>query len=351
MAAGSDLDPVDPKQPFGVTAVVLAYGSEPWLEPCVDALLESAGATVSVILVDNGCTDGAVERMTGRVGVTVLSPGRNLGFAGGCNLGASRAGDDFIAFVNGDAIVAPPALARLAEVASKPDVGVASASIRLADDPERLNSGGNDVHFLGLSWSGAFGELAATLPDEREVTGASGAGMVMRRVAWEELGGFCDQYFAYHEDAELSLRCWQRGWRVVYVPEAVVRHRYEFSRNRRKLYLVERNRLLLVLTLFERRTLLVISPALLLLEMAMLAISVRQGWARDKAAGWVWIVRNRGWVRERRRQLQSERGVPDRALADRFSSRWLAGNLPLPPYLRPADRLLSLYWMWARRRL
>jgi GT2 family glycosyltransferase len=321
------------------------------LEASVTALLQSADVDVKVVVVDNGCTDGAIERLNGRPGVCIVSPGHNLGFAGGCNLGSSQDDNEFVAFVNADAIVAPDALARLAEAASAPDVGITSASIRLSDDPERLNSGGNDIHFLGLSWSGAFGELATTLPDEREITGASGAAMLLRREVWEALGGFCDEYFAYHEDAELSLRCWQRDWRVIYVPGAVVRHRYEFSRNRRKLYLVERNRLILVLTVFQARTLLMLSPALVLLELAMTAASLRQGWVRDKVAGWAWIARNRRWVRERRRQLQSERVVTDKALAPRFANRWRAGTLPLPSYLRPADRTLALYWSAVRRLL
>ena len=315
------------------------------------ALVASVDVRVKVVVVDNGCTDGAVERLRQRPEITILSPGRNLGFAGGCNLGATRADSDFIAFVNGDALVAPDAVARLAEVASAPDVGIASASIRLAEDPERLNSGGNDIHFLGLSWSGSFGRPATTLPDPREITGASGAGMLLRREVWEALGGFCDQYFAYHEDAELSLRCWHRGWRVIYVPSAVVRHRYEFSRNRRKLYLVERNRLILVLTVFEARTLLMLSPALVALELAMAAVSVAQGWARDKFYGWAWIWRNRRWLRERRGQLQCERVVRDKALAPRFADRWRAENLPLPSCLRMADHALAVYWSVIRRLL
>lgn len=138
-----------------VSAVVLAYRAEPWLERCVGALLDSTGVDVEVVMVDNGCTDGAVDRLGERKGVVVVAPGRNLGFAGGCNAGAARARGDVIAFVNGDALVAPDALSRLAEAARRPSVGVASASVRLADRPDRLNSGGNEIHFLGLSWSGA----------------------------------------------------------------------------------------------------------------------------------------------------------------------------------------------------
>ncbi|MDP9072304.1 MAG: glycosyltransferase family 2 protein, partial [Actinomycetota bacterium] len=213
-----------------VTAVVLAYLAEPWLERSVASVLASEEVRADVVLVDNGCTDGAVERLDGTAGVTVVRPGTNLGFAGGCNFGADHATGEVLALLNGDAVVAPDALAALAEVAMKPDVGIATASVRLGDEPHRLNSGGNEIHFLGFSWAGRFGEEAARFVDERDVLGASGAGMALRRELWGELGGFDARYFAYHEDAELSVRCWQRGLRVVYVPQAVVIHRYEFSR-------------------------------------------------------------------------------------------------------------------------
>ena len=334
---------------LSVSAVVLAYVAEPWLERSVRAVLASEEVEADVVVVDNGCTDGTVERLEGVPGVTVLRPERNLGFAGGCNLGARHTRGEVLALVNGDAVVAPDALAALAEVAMKPDVGIATASVRLADEPHRLNSGGNDVHFLGFSWSGRFGEEASRFQERRDVAGASGAGMALRRDLWEDLGGFDDRYFAYHEDAELSLRCWQRGWRVVYVPEAVVVHRYEFSRNPTKYYLVERNRLVLVLTAFEGRTLALLAPALVVVEAAMLAVAVAGGWWRQKLAGWAWLARNRRWVLARRRQLQAERTVPDRELAGRLAARIEPGNYRLSAALPPLDAFLARYWGLVRR--
>lgn len=334
-----------------VSAVVLAYLEEPWLERCVHALLSSRGVEADVVLVDNGCIGGGVDRLAGVPGVTVLRPGRNLGFAGGCNAGAEVAGADLLAFVNTDAVVEPDALARLVEVASRPEVGIASASIRLAEAPERLNSGGNDLHFLGFVWSGAFNEDASVWPVQRDVGAASGAGMAMRRSLWEQLGGFDPAYFAYYEDAELSLRCWQRGLRVVYVPEAVVVHRYQFSRNPQKHYLLERNRLMLVLTTFEGRTLALLAPALLGMEAAVLVFALAGGWVRPKVAGWGWLLHNRDWLAGRRRRLQAERTVGDRDLAAMLVTRLDPGNYPLPPALLPLNGVLTGYWALVRRLL
>src|SRR4051812_36652563 len=137
-----------------VSAVVLAWKAEPWLRRGVEALLASEKVTVDVVLVDNGCTNDDVEVLERLPGVSVVRPGTNLGFAGGCNAGALAATGEYLALVNGDAVVEPTTLARLVDEASRPDVGIAGASIRLADDPRLLNSAGNPVHILGLSWAG-----------------------------------------------------------------------------------------------------------------------------------------------------------------------------------------------------
>ena len=188
-------------------------------------------------------------------------------------------------FLNQDAVLSPDALARLAEVALDPKVGVATGSVRLADDPGRVNSWGNPLHFLGFSWSGGFGEPVPLDDVRREVTGASGTAMAVRRSVLEELGGFAEDYFAYHEDLELSLRCWLRGLVVVYVPDAVVTHRYEMSRTPTKFYLLERNRLFLVASLYERRTLALLLPALAVTEVGMLAVALQAGWAAPEGRG------------------------------------------------------------------
>jgi GT2 family glycosyltransferase len=335
-----------------VSAVVLAYRDEPWLERSVHALLDSDGVDVEVVLVDNGCTDGAVDRLAPTRGVTVVRPGENLGFAGGCNAGAAVASGEFLALINGDLIVEHDALAELVVFAQKPEVGIAQPSIRLSDDPSRLNSDGNEVHFLGFSWVGSFGEPATKRTAPRPITSVMGAAMVLRRELWNELGGFEAQYFAYHEDAELSRRCWHRGLELVNVPSAVAVHRYEFEREPSKLYLSERNRLLFVLTTYEARTLAVLALPFVAVEVAAILGAVAARSAGTKLAGWLWLLRNRRWVARRRKQLQAERTVTDAELAHLFATRLFdAGNYTPPSWLKPLDALLAAYWSVARRLL
>lgn len=332
-----------------VTVVVLAYGAEPTLVEAVEAVLSSVDVDVDVVLVDNGCTTDAVDRLDGLPGLTVVRPGTNTGFAGGCNLGASRSDAPLVAFVNGDAVVEPGALARLADALADPSVGLVSGSVRLADRPDTMNSAGNPVHYSGLSWAGGLGEPATAHDRAVDVASVSGAAMMARRQHFEALGGFSELMFAYLEDAELSLRTWAHGLRCVYVPDSVVLHHYEFSRNPAKMYLLERNRLMLVTTLYERRTLLLLWPALAGLELALLLIAARQGWLRQKLAGYRWLLGHRDNLRERRRVLQSARRHGDEVLVPLLTGDFTPGDDAGLSAPGPARWVSRAYWRLAKR--
>jgi len=279
----------------------------------------------------------------------MVRPGSNTGFARGTNLGAAAATGDFIALVNPDAIVEPTALAELVAVAAEPGVGIATACVRLADQPDRLNSAGNAVHFLGVSWAGSFEEPVAAHRTRRPATAASGAAMVVERDWWDHLGGLCEPFFAYYEDADLSLRSWQQGRSVEYVPTAEVLHRYEFSRNAIKFRLLERNRLAMALSNFSGRHLLLTLPLLLALEVGIIAYAARQGWLRQKLASYRWIWRRRSWLRARRAELAAARVRSERDLAHLYSPHLDPKNIGLPDFVRPLDTAMAAYWRVVRR--
>jgi GT2 family glycosyltransferase len=335
--------------PPTVTAILLAYGAEPYLEEAVNAILASTGVTLDVVVVDNGCTSTAIDQIKGLAGVRVVSPPGNTGYAGGCAIGAADAIAEFLVFVNSDAIVQPEALARLVRVAAEPGVGLAMGSIRLASDPALMNTAGNPIHFVGLVWAGGYQEPATKYAVRRQVPSGSGCCFAIRRAQWEELGGFAAEYFAYHEDTELSVRLWQRGLTVEFVPDAVVVHHYEFSRNQLKSYLLERNRLILLFTTYQTRTLVLLAPMLVVTEVAMLAAAVLGRWGGAKTRGWKWIWRHRGWVRQRRARLQAERTEPDRALVPRMTGQFDASNVEAPPGIAAYNVLAGAYWAVARR--
>jgi len=331
-----------------VGVIVLAWQDEPWLVECLDAVMASTGVMVEVILVDNGCTRPDLAALAARPGVSLLRPEYNTGFTGGCRLGAAQLNTEFLALVNSDCTLAPDALVQMVAEARRADVGPVMASVRLADRPELINSAGNPVHILGVSWAGNL-EQRETRTAPFDVAGASGAALLVRRELWERLDGFDDAYFAYLEDTEFSLRCARLGLRARCVPTAEAAHHYDFSRNSTKMYLLERNRLMLLATVWPARALVLLLPLLCGLELAVAIYALIQGWGSQKARGWAWMWRNRTSVRERRALLQVESTVADadwmRMLSSRLDDRVIGSTFATGVL----NTLVSAYWSVVRR--
>jgi GT2 family glycosyltransferase len=338
--------PVTPLARVGV--VVLAWGDEPWLADCVESVLGSAGVEVELVVVDNGCRPEDLRAVPGQERFELMRPGRNLGFAGGCNLGASTLDTEYVALVNSDCVLRPDTLAQLVAEARRPGVGPVMASVRIANSPELLNSSGNPVHVVGLSWAGGL-YTTETRSEPFDVTAASGACVVLRRSVWADLGGFDAEYFAYVEDTELSLRCWQRGLAARCVPTAVALHHYEFSRNATKMYLLERNRLMMLATLWSARALLVLAPLLLAVELLLFGHAVAKGWTRHKLRGWYWLWTHREHIRARRRQVQAELTGPAHLWMHRLTTDLDEQVVTSTMARSLVNTLFRRYWAIAKR--
>jgi GT2 family glycosyltransferase len=225
------------------------------------------------------------------------------------------------------------------------------ARLQLLDRPGVLNSGGTVVHVSGLAWAGRFGEPAEDIRAVEDIAAASGAALAIRRETFDVLGGFTPELFMYQEDVELSWRAHLNGLRVVVDPAADVLHEYDFGRHTTKIALLERNRLIFVMTAYSMRLLLLLAPMLALGELAMLVLAARRGWFWGKLGGWWWLLRHPRWLVRHRRETQRLRKVRDRELA-RFLTPTLDPRVAsVPRGIGFLNRLLVPYWSLARRAL
>jgi GT2 family glycosyltransferase len=331
------------------SVVIVAFRAGEALTRCLRSL--EGEAQEEIVVVDNGALGDEVAEAGRLPGVRVVSDGTNLGFAGGCNAGAASASGDVLVFLNPDTVVAQGAVGALAETAARDDVAVAMARLRLLAEPERLNSSGNVVHVSGLAWAGGYGGPAEELAEERDVAYASGAALAVRADLFRELGGFTERLFMYQEDLELCWKARSRGGRIVVTPAADVLHDYHYDRNPGKQYLLERNRLVFVLTAYPGQLLVAAAPVLLAAELALAALAVRQGWFREKARGWAWCARNAPWLARHRRETQRLRRVPEGELARFLAARLDPAMIDVPAVVRVVNPLVAAYWRLARRAL
>ncbi len=329
------------------SVVIVAYGDEPWLARCVTAVLDSRGVDVEVLVVDNGSS--SVDRIAPNGRIQILRPGTNTGFAGGCNFAARHAQCDLLVFVNSDLVVDPDALKFMTSRLNDDSLGLVTGTVLLASTPRMVNSVGNPIHFLMFSWSGSYGEPHVDYAPGQQVAGVSGAFFACTMDHWQQLGGFDDQYVAYAEDVDLSIRTWQRGWSVVFEPRALAAHHYEFSRNRQKWYFLERNRLINFFTLYDASSVVLLLPIFLPIEFGVFLSSLRGGWTIEKLASWRWLLRHRAYLRERSSLVTSAKEAD--------AVEWtmvLSAEMRIPREFGlhvpgPINWVMRLYWLGVKR--
>jgi hypothetical protein len=209
-----------------ISVIVVTWNGRRYLEACLSAIEAQQGVRVEAILVDNGSTDGTIEFVRARFPeVRIVGLPDNRGFAAGNNAGAREARAPLLAFLNNDTIADARWLQAL-RAGLEPEAGFALVTSRIVyvHDPDVIDSAGDGL----FRWGGAFkrhhGEPAAAAAESREVFGVCGGACLITKAVFDELGGFDEDFFASHEDVDLSYRARLRGYRCRYVADAIVRH-------------------------------------------------------------------------------------------------------------------------------
>lgn len=208
-----------------IAIVIVDYRSEDFTRRCLASLTALGRDDLRYIVVDNGGGLDADRMAADFSGLTALKPGENRGFAGGCNIGIARAvadGAEYCLLLNPDTVADRDFLApMLAVMAGDGRIGMACPTH--LDEQGRITYGGATMNW----WSGR----PRMIPDRRlgggpcvEVPFASGAAVLLRVSAIGEVGPMAEDYFLYFEDTDYTQVFLRAGWKVVYVPEAEVRH-------------------------------------------------------------------------------------------------------------------------------
>lgn len=230
--------------------VTVTYSPGPHLDRFLASLSHATDRPVTVIMADNGSTDGAPEEALDRYpNVRLLRTGANLGYGSAVNRGAADAFEDsddseFFVVANPDVQWGPRSIDILLEAAARwPRAGALGPLIRDPDGavypsarhlPSLIRGGMHAV--VGSVWKSnpwtAEYRQERLAPSERPVGWLSGSCLLLRRAAFDEISGFDERYFMYMEDVDLGDRLGKAGWQNVYVPSAEVLHNKGHSTGR-----------------------------------------------------------------------------------------------------------------------
>ncbi len=349
-----------------VAAVVINYNGGDKVLNTVQALKDQQEPLTQIIVCDNASTDGSPDQLRERFPeITVHDMPGNDGLPIARNTGLRLANTDLVFLVDADVYAQVDTLTRMVDTYVSFDrPAVVCPRIRLIPETEIVQAEGATCHFLGTMTLRHAYTPADQLPDTaEEVGGCIGASYLLDRKRVLEAGGYDETYFFYNEDLEFAVRLRAFGERFICEPNAVVMHDRgqgyaglsfrgkEAKYPARRAYLSMRHRLLMVFSHYRLWTLIVLSPALLVYELASLAAAVLKGFTWQWFRAWGWNLANLKLILEKRRSIQPRRQRSDKDV-------YVGGAIPLAPGF-VSNRIaaagvwllsgaFNLYWTLAR---
>ncbi len=200
-----------------LSMIVVTHNSAEVVAGCLTALPMAA----DVVVVDNASRDGTIAAsLTARPDAIVVANAENLGFGRAVNLGMARTRRDLVLVINPDCRLAPGAAASLVAAADRyPDAAMLAP--QLVDSSCRIQPS----HDVALDRRRCYGRRGREVPEgDLCAEFLSGAAFVIRRAAWDEVGGFDERFFLFYEDDDLCLRLRAAGHGLVLVDGATALH-------------------------------------------------------------------------------------------------------------------------------
>ena len=222
-----------------VRVVCVTYHPGPELEDFAESLRAATASPTELVIVDNGADHTVADDVARRHGARLVMPGRNLGYGAAANLGARGAGQPWLVVVNPDIVWHEGALDLLVEAGERVGAGAVGPLLLNQDGTPYPSARAFPSLAQGIGhallarvwpqnpWTRAYhrgSDGGVTEGTERPADWLSGACLLLRREAFEAVGGFDEGYFMFFEDLDLSERLGKHGWTNVYAPSAKVTH-------------------------------------------------------------------------------------------------------------------------------
>lgn len=217
-----------------VSVIVVTYNAEATIGEAIASLERQTYGDHEIIVVDNNSQDNTVpilrELLAEDAGSSkIICSEVNTGFAGGNVTGLKHASGEYIALLNADAVAEPQWLENLVlAMDSREDTGICASRI-INSLSNRIDSAGDGFASSLQGYKRGEGETFESYNKREYVFGACACAALYRRKMLEETGFFDEDLFLIHEDTDLNFRAQLRGWKVLYIPEAVVHHKVRSS--------------------------------------------------------------------------------------------------------------------------
>ena len=214
------------REPF-VSIVIPNWNGKKILRECLHSLISQNYRNREIIVVDNASADGSPDIIREEFpDVKLIINERNLGWAGGCNVGIKVAKGNLIALFNNDAVADPDWLSELVNaMETSSDLGIVGGIV-FCDEPRDIidNTGLRLDPISGVVWRANLGNRLAQVEDIEDIDFVSGVSLLLRRELIEKVGLLDENYFLYQDETDFGMSAKRAGFRCRIVPSAFVWH-------------------------------------------------------------------------------------------------------------------------------
>lgn len=339
-----------------VLIIMLNYNGKrnlgPILDRCIQTVLGTDYPNFRLLFVDNKSTDESVSYVRKKYGsnpkLSILSLDKNYGYAGANNRASKHhSKSKYLAFVNNDIVVPKDWLKRIIEqLESKVKEKIIALSPIIYDESVKKFIVGTYIDYPSGRYYIPMIDDARNFPNKTlEVDFPAGECFVIRRDIFDNIGGFDERYFLYHDDADLGWRLRLKGYRIAMVPQVRITHfrsmtvKKEHELVKQKLFF-EGNRLNSCLKNLEFRSIIIALPIIEIgIFMAVSILSVFKRRYRSWLKGYLYALWQvlRSVSFEKRMKIQRERKISDKELFRNYFNR-----VPLKGYKRLSYLLYKL---------
>jgi GT2 family glycosyltransferase len=310
-----------------VSIVIVNFNGRDVLRQCLRTLSDTDYPNYDIVVVDNASTDGSLDTLEASFGsdsrIKLVKSQENVGHAEGCNIGARITAGKYLVFLDSDIkFEAENWLSELVKAMENDNtVGLAQAKIVLSEDKRCLDYVCVAVDALG-TWAATYGSKEDQFKEAFEILAASSGCCIIRRAVFNQIGGFDADYFIYDDDTDLSLRARLLGYRILFVPSALVIHRSGVLRgvSGLMLYHSSKNRLRTVLKNYELRNVWwrfsVLAFFTFLVSVGFFAVK-KHDEAKATLRGLISPIKDLPEIWRKRLLFQSKRSVRDFELVDK----------------------------------
>jgi len=328
-----------------IRLIVLTYDSEKDIQDCLDSLTFQMGTKHEIFVTDNASRDNTPSLVSNNYpSLKLIQNPDNYGYSKGNNISLESPLPEFVAFINPDTLSAQDWVAEAVRVLkSNPKIGAVQPRIMLFDDRTKLNSQGNEANFLFFAWPEGYGKSLNSQDTHRRIAFASGCAAVYRSECLEIIGHFDESFFMYGEDTDLGMRLFLAGYDTMYCPDGVIYHKYRFKESGWKYQLLERNRLMILLKTYRKKTLLALLPIMAVSELGVILKARSEGWLTHKIRSYGGVIRRLPILLNNRKKLQTIRVRSDSELISLLKGAITFSPLNSSSSLKKGNELLDKY--------